>query len=109
MDGILWCNHSNETSFSSFLHGAIYLSTLYKKNLGFFLESLYLALFKLDNMVSFLITRKVLDRFVLLSFRWQTKYEQLWQKIEPFKVSYRIFHAHDSSLIDINQEGTTKS
>lgn len=28
----------------------------------------------------------------ILSFRWRTKYEELCEKIEPFKVSFRVLH-----------------
>ena len=38
VDEILWCDHSNETSFSVLLHGIIYFSMFYKKKFGVFLE-----------------------------------------------------------------------
>ena len=37
-DQILWCDHSNKTSPSVFLHGTICFSIFYKMKFGIFLE-----------------------------------------------------------------------
>ena len=38
VDGILWCDHSNETSSAVLLHGTICFSILYKMTFGNLLE-----------------------------------------------------------------------
>ena len=56
-----------------------------KQNLGFFLESLYLALFKLDNMVSFLIARKVRDRFIFCLSGGKLNTNSFGKRLSPLR------------------------